>query len=588
MKSTMVSPAGTVFEKDFSDQEYQDAIAKGYKPAVDLVSPKGAKYTLAEDDPRLGEALKTGHKTQAQVDAQNEKIEVGPGEAAVRGFANAGTLGFVDEISGAGGAIKDAWRKGTLKDVGSDYSNNRDRYREQDDAAYDQNKLAYGAGYGVGSIATAVLAPAASSIKGAAAIGAGLGALGSAGGGTDVGQTDLTKGQYGDFAKQVGMGAALGGALGGATQSIVKPEAAGDLSKYFAYRSTGGLKSDINKLYSTTPKEVGQTLLDEGVIPTFGRRGGDEIKGNVQNAVNKYSDKNDEILSQLDKTGGFDVDRFIAKVSGEIDTAKKSPSLDVKKYGENLQERLDAYKDSFISKVRNEIETARKNPNPQYQTYAEDLSDRLSQYLKPKNVSDTQNGGGLIDLLTDSNENLTKNPLTQSFQQTVDDRRLLQDAAKYRPSVDNTANEAAKKISSLLNESIDEQAGNRLGKDFADQYQANRFQQKKLLDADRAIGQSQQREQANKLLGITDYSVLGGGGAASLATANPGVGLATIGAVGAKKLAENYGDAFAANVLSKAAKVIDNYGLDEGSRRLANVLGAETAAKIVRQLQEKK
>jgi len=214
----MVSPKGVKFNKNMNDEQVLEAKKNGYQLTVDLVSPKGVKFSVGEMNPKIKESLQNGYKLQAQVDAENKKINIGKGETLARGVSQGVTLGFADELSGGLNALKDAYKKGSLADFKSDYTRNRDTARSLDQSASDQNPFTYGAGNVAGSVPLSLAIPFSSGIKGAALGGATFGAatgLGSS-------QADLTKGEFLKSGQDAALGGAIGGTLGGAIGGSTK------------------------------------------------------------------------------------------------------------------------------------------------------------------------------------------------------------------------------------------------------------------------------------------------------------------------------------------------------------------------------
>lgn len=217
-------------EIDVPEEHFDTAINKDkFEPALEYVDPKTGSDVVVRKS-HLKSAEKNGLKPKVVYEAEKaNQRKIGVPEAAARGLANWGTVGASDEIGGAVnaplGAIKSL--AGLVgKDMSDDedvknYKLSRDSYRKDDDEAWKTQKLAYGAGAAVPA-ALSLLNPASNAVKGlslgkSVLSSAGQGALGAAGGGTDVeGQADLTKGEIGKLLEQLGIGTVVGGAAGGA------------------------------------------------------------------------------------------------------------------------------------------------------------------------------------------------------------------------------------------------------------------------------------------------------------------------------------------------------------------------------------
>lgn len=131
------------------------------------------------------------------------KPEPSIGESIVRGAAQGATFGGVDEATGAINALSDvAGDKYTLADLLDRYRAHRDESRANYAAAEQANPIASLAGNLAGGIALPM--GALNSARSAMALGAAAG-LGSS-------EADLTKGEVGQAAHDVGTGAVIGGA----------------------------------------------------------------------------------------------------------------------------------------------------------------------------------------------------------------------------------------------------------------------------------------------------------------------------------------------------------------------------------------
>lgn len=701
----MLTPDGEDVNVD--DSNFDAAKKQGLEPAFEMVDKDGNNRIVRNSNRKAAE--KAGLQHKAVYDAQNTDVkplsrDVGALESAGRGFANAGTFGFADEVAGAASAPKGALKSlaGVFgKDVSKDpdvqnYQMARDQYRSDDDNAYANNKAAYFAG-GALPAAAQLLAPAgAAQSIGKAALAAGSqGALQGLGGGTDLqGQADLTKGDIGGAAQATGLGAGLGAAVGAGVNKLSSaiPAAANKYKDFFGYRATGGLKSDINKIYGATPEEIGRNLLDEGAIPWFGKRGGDEIKDNIQGGLNKYADKQKAFLSDLDNSPtassqqGVGVGSVVRKVQKEInDLAENSGTMDqakklnsklksfIKDFGQKEQVPVDmpdmtpkmsplfedeltqaalpegmnyssagkgtssqapfGSKDNGKDFLKNVLQSAEDKPLD-YTT----VDTPLDALTRPKGSGSTllgpaedlpnyqipsDKGGELSTLRNPSTaliegkqppkiddfeaspfftsaegftEPLPPNPVPKakipepetksqykkwSFLDALKEKQSYDKGGKYNnPLSDAAAIENNRTFRKSIKDATDDAISKVAGPEDLAAYQGDRMKSKKLLDALNAVEQSQKRDQANKLFGITDWSLGAGGAGAALATHNPATALATAGLVGIKKLGEKYGDAFTANLLNTASKYFEKYGQTEGAKRLGQVVGPDLAREI--------
>lgn len=196
---------------------------------------------------------------QANGVQQPDPEQPGMTESALRGLAQGGTLGFADEIAGAGGAGIDALQKGSLSDVVADYIANRDKWRAADAAAQRANPKTFLAGQIGGGLATAAIPGlnigAAETLAGRA-LGAGaLGAVAGLGGSN----ADLTKGDVGGAARDAAIGGATGAVLQPAIEKVIAP-AAGYLGEKAQDFAGWAGKKAMNAAFDT-PEEVTSRYL---------------------------------------------------------------------------------------------------------------------------------------------------------------------------------------------------------------------------------------------------------------------------------------------------------------------------------------
>lgn len=206
-------------------------------------------------------------------DVQAGGVAPGYGTSLLRGGAQGVTLGFADELAGAGGAALDAV-KGSDSDVVSNYIKNRDSYRANDAAAKAANPKTFLGGQIGGALATAAIPGlnigAAETLGGRALGAAGLGAASALGGS----KADLTQGQYGQAAKDTAIGGATGLALQPAIEGLVAPAAgyvagkAGDLAGWAgkkALNTAFDVPEAVTSRYLANPNAVNSALSREGV-----------------------------------------------------------------------------------------------------------------------------------------------------------------------------------------------------------------------------------------------------------------------------------------------------------------------------------
>lgn len=204
------------------DSSLEAAKAKGYKPYVDVTKDGKKKFTIEGSNDSLKAATDKGYQLFDVSQAKGEVAsKIGGLEAAGRGFADIATMGNSDEVSGAAQAVKGAFEKGTLSDLGDDYRANRDQYREDDKAGLKQHPIAFRAGE-AGAIVPQFLAGGASVVANAAKQGLGSaaktaaieGAKFGAAGAVGTSESDLSKGDIEGLTKDVIDGAGIGAVVG--------------------------------------------------------------------------------------------------------------------------------------------------------------------------------------------------------------------------------------------------------------------------------------------------------------------------------------------------------------------------------------
>ena len=197
--------------------------------------------------------------------------EPGMLEAGARGLAQGATLGFGDELYGAGNAGVQALKKGSLADLHSDYAKGRDEVRANNDAAKKAHPYAYGAGELAGSAVP--LAASGASVPALAATGA-VGA---------VGNSDSS--DPATLAKQ----AAMGGAMTGAAGAAMGAAAQSPVGKYIGDRLSGAAENfattplfnkvaDATNIVGKTKGLVGK-LAGSGILPESIQPAADAVSG---------------------------------------------------------------------------------------------------------------------------------------------------------------------------------------------------------------------------------------------------------------------------------------------------------------------
>lgn len=420
---------------------------------------------------------------------------VGMTESGLRGLAQGGSLGFADEITGA------------LESLFSDktYEQARDESRANYAKAKESNPSTYLAGEVGGGIGTAFI-PGLNIVKGASlAKTAGQAAL--QGGLMGAGYSEADN--IGAMAIDAGKGAALGGTLGagvGATAKLLSPHieravqgissGSGDMAERFAARALGAERGTIKKLGIDKVKGAGRQALDEGV------------------------------LSPLAST-----DDLIAR-----NTAVKSSG------GKMMGEAYDAI-DSAGASTFNPTDVANK------------VDDELGGfYRSPINRGETnqlENTLEAIRMRGDGNIPLREaQVLKQELGKVANWKNNLPPTDKEK-----MAREAYGIVSSQIDDAVAGGAEVIESAGLSETLKRGKELYGNASTAEQLLQNKQAREQGNKILGLTDWGVLGTGGVGAAVTGGASIP-ATLGLMGVKKGLERFGSQNAALGLDKISKTL--------------------------------
>jgi hypothetical protein len=201
---------------------------------------------------------------------------IAPETSAVLGAGQGITLGFGDEIVGAGGAAVD-WVSGKDGSFGDNYRRRQKEIEAYLTEAEKQNPKSYTAGNIGGGIATMavpglnMLAP----VKGASAAG-NIARLATAGGLAGAGSSSNTIGSYKDaqgLAVDTAKGAAIGATTGGLFEGAGKvfgkylnPEELRRFANEKAVKAAGATGPDMTKLGTENIQKAGKQLLNRRIV----------------------------------------------------------------------------------------------------------------------------------------------------------------------------------------------------------------------------------------------------------------------------------------------------------------------------------
>lgn len=463
-------------------------------------------------------------------------------ESGIMGAAEGASLGWVDELAGGlealgskiglrgvGGKFSDIRRETPEEDAMSFtdvYAQGRDARRAVYEQAQKDNPGTFTAAKIGGGIASSLAVPVGAASTLARGVGTGF-ATGAA---TGLGESQGEAGdQLLDALKSGGLGGVFG-AAGTGLSKLMTPasKAARDQAARSAYRVTGGLKSDINKLYNQTPDEIGQELLDRGMITLGTKRGSRELSEKILQDLNKFRTGQDKFLGAVDDVApnSFDVSKVIGKIRKSADEYRSMAGSGNQSFAQSLDNEADILSDLYSA-----------NPNIS-------LKDALS--------------------------------LKRNFDQGGKYQSPLSEAAKV---------EAARTARGAVNREIDNIVSQLVSPEAAGAYNQTRQGASRLMSAKNALEQAQMREQANKTFGLTDLLSGAGGATIGLAAGGPAALAGLAGGIAANKLISNYGASTAAVGLNKAAGLLGNKGLQQSVAKGGAVLGGQLAGQNTQEVQ---
>jgi len=466
------------------------------------------------------------------------------GESAILGGIKGLSQNYIDEIAGgleAAGSIvglrglggkfsdirleTDEEDQQSLRDI---YAGARDAKREVYQKAQEDNPATFATTNIAGNVASSLAVPIRpQTVKGAAALGAGLAGVQGFG---------EAEGELGDQLLDAGRTAAVGGVLGGTLQgaaNAIRPiaEGARNVAAREAYRTTGGLKTDINKLYNMTPEDIGNELLDRGLVKLGTKRGSGALAGRVDDELANFTSGQNKLLSALDEGApqSFDVAQTVRKLREQVDDYINMGGASNRSYANALTKEADILEEVYLAKGRSRI----------------DLKD------------------------------------------ATDLKRAFDQGGKFQSPLSEAASvEAARAARGGIKRQIDDTISNIADPSVAARYEQSRTGASRLMSAKSALEQAKARETANKTFGLTDLLSGGAGATIGAVTGGPGAIAGVAFGIGANKAITNYGASTSAVLLRKASDLVKQYGVDEAAKRLASAVGASTASQIMGQIQE--
>lgn len=439
----------------------------------------------------------------ASKEEQPPKETMGALEALLRGGAESLSLGFAPAITGG---LESLLTEKPYEQAREESRAAYEKAREEQPAAY------YGGAIGAG-LAAAPFMPAAAGVKGAALLGARLGAIQGAGTAVSSG------GELSDIIGSAGLGAGLGGLTGGATAklfSMLKPEAVKEVAAERAISALKGAKGQIKQLRSAptmapTSKdrliETGQRLLDQT----------DYLETPIITPLASAETISERLQVLKDKAG-----KSIGETLWDLD--------------KGFSQISDTYKHYF-------------NPQTAAKAIEELQKELVGGTGQPLNITKAA-----YNTLQDAIEDLNSygnNPVPFVVANKI--KKIFSEAAynaKGTP-LEPSMVKARGVVNDLIENAADLVAEKSGRPALATKYLQDKDLYRTAIDSMRMVDETLARHITNRDLGITDYMV----GAAGMAAHGTPTGIA---AAGANKFLRTYGNTLAATGSKKMSQALDS------------------------------
>jgi len=440
-------------------------------------------------------------RAKIAIDQQSNMLEAG-----LEGFGQGASLGYGNELAAALEQVTFPVASFlTGQDVEADpYLKARDSYEARTKKLAEENPGSYMAGNVGGSIASAIATSPLTTIKGATGLAklgnaAKIGALQGAAMDVDNKKGELSLGAE-DRLKNMAIGGALGGAFQGVSNIMNKaPEALSDTAEGLAARALGAERGTIKSIGYDKVKQAGRTALDEGVLSPLAST--EDLATRVAALKQKGGEAMGDVYKAIDEAGvsTFNPLDEAVNVEKKIGDFYKSPI----NRGEAKQ---------FENTIESMLMRGDKNiPISEAQALKEELG-KVANWKNNLNITEKE--------------------------------KMARDAYKVvSEGIDKAVEAGSQQLNTPgLLEKLKQ------GKDIFS----------KTSTMEKLLENKQARESGNKLMGLTDWELAGGGLAGTLAgVATGGAGvLATGGALLAKKGLEKYGAQSGALLLDKISKTL--------------------------------
>lgn len=455
--------SGQIFqlEEQYDEQSGRDlardkAISKGHVPVIEMVDPKdGSAFFL--DDRQADKAVAKGYKTKEKHDnemnvaadraerqrAQFEDGAKGKALSAVKGFADTATYGFSDEIAGAYEGLA---RRGENEDFIDAYRRGRDADRSLSKEGFEVNPKSSMAGMAAAVVPTLFASGANPNLARIAAQGATEGAVMGAGNS----EADLTRGEIGDFAGDIGKSAALTTGLGMGGELVGR-----GVGKMFGRRAASEAAEEAGQFIDEAAEESGLRLVagdSAGVAEPVSKnlrpvmkeaQSPEEVSSFVSNWLRNKAEK---LAENATGATGNQSDKFADNAGREL--------LDrgIVGFGDNA-ESIARKSGNEMDRSGGEISAALKGLDAKGATISRDeLLSRLDSKIGEIGKNESQ--GQLLRQLKTIREDLLSSPSVRQLSDVEEVKRGFQKKGNY----DTDVMDAKKAAASVYQEAVEDKA----------------------------------------------------------------------------------------------------------------------------------
>ena len=529
-----------VLDKDGNDGiipqgKLDDAIAKGFEPALEFVTKDGELTTVRRKD---YDAAKSQGLTElpiwfAQQDARQFGDTVPAYKVPGYGAADTAMYGLAGDIKGVESAMR-----------GGSASKAREEWRQSSNTAKQESPWLYTGGQALGLMATGGIGALASKAKPAlSSLPAIIVQGGATGGASAFGEGE---GSASERIKNIPSGAATGVGVntaffgGGAALKKLGNRLLGSPEE-LAYRATGAMQANKRQLGNKQPEQVGRAMLEEKVIGWL-PRSKETLATRANTRIGSIEELNDKML---------------------IDTAKSGGKVSTRSIVTDLGDKSSSY--------MNQLPTSNEE-------IAKAISREREGILRQHGIFDPETGNVV-------------HVKSMSPQQAVELKRGYSQDKNYVPgNVVDPRKQAEKETASTIREQIIKDMQSKIGGDKAAEYASNNLRQGNLISARKIMEDQIFRDKNRRRMGLTDWQAItagaAGSGAAGTVVGGPAVGGITTGAYLTKKLVEAFGDQMGAKIGYEYGKLSKTMGYKLARDEIARRFGAKAGEIISPQEQE--